>query len=212
VSLTELANACGTDKGDWQGFMPLYEKYLPDCDEPVNLLELGVYQGQSMRLWSRHFRNAWSEIIGIDLDLTQCPPMFDNRVSLVQADQADAIVADQLLADDMFDVIIDDASHISSKTIAAFHVWWPRLKPGGLYVVEDTHCSYDTKHYGYESAGPPPQLGKLRMNLATTMNFLKRLADDVNWDHHGRRRFPAHFEDLAYVHFYPGICFIGKKP
>ena len=31
----------------------------------------------------------------------------------------------------------------------SFAAWWPLVVPGGLYVVEDTHTSYDTEHYGY---------------------------------------------------------------
>ena len=35
------------------------------------------------------------------------------------------------------DLVIDDASHLYGPTMASFEVLFPRLRPGGLYVIED---------------------------------------------------------------------------
>ena len=37
----------------------------------------------------------------------------------------------------MFDLIVDDASHLYRPTLASFEVLYPRLRPGGTYVIED---------------------------------------------------------------------------
>jgi len=203
--------------------MNYYPKYLPPQDKPITLVELGVYQGASMKLWGTRFTNRDTRIIGIDIDLSQVPKvknpwpgkMWDlpENVELWQADQADP---DMIAQAHEVDVLIDDASHFSSKTIASFHVWWPVIKPGGMYVVEDTHCSYDVHHYGPRESGPPLALPSARiprhprLEKVTTMEFLKRLSDDVNWNYHGYDRFNPLYQDVGYVHFYPGITFIGK--
>jgi len=49
------------------------------------------------------------------------------------------------------DVLIDDASHLQRNQQANLGRLFPFVRPGGLYVVEDMHCSfitgYDTKPY-----------------------------------------------------------------
>lgn len=42
----------------------------------------------------------------------------------------------------MFDIILDDGSHISEHIITSFTTLFSELKPGGLYVIEDTQTSY----------------------------------------------------------------------
>lgn len=210
MNLETYADICGTDKGAHQGFMPIYERYLPAADSPVLLVELGVQQGHSMKMWGDHFTHKHSRIIGVDIDLSQMTrPDLSRRVRVYQGDQADKYLADAVAGMRPANVVIDDASHISAKTIASFKVWWRYVKPGGLYVVEDTHTSYDTEYYGYSSARQPHWPPEY--NLPTTMEFLKRLADDVNWNYHGFERFIPLYRDVAYVHFYPGITIIGKK-
>ncbi|ABE67616.1 methyltransferase [Mycobacterium phage Wildcat] len=214
MNLPELADMCGTDKGAHQGFMLWYERYLPGPDHPVNLLELGVYKGESIKMWLKYFRHREAQIFGIDIDFSRMDPTLacDPRFYFSEWDQADPEAVQWY---PYMDVIIDDASHISQKTIASFDIWWPLVMPGGLYVVEDTHCSYDVDYYGMASAAEPERdcylsgLGASRPK--TTMAFLKRLADDVNWNIHGYDRFQPLYTDIAFVHFYPGICFIGKK-
>jgi len=133
-------------------------------------------------------------------------------VKTYKGDQACSILAEKIVNVRKAHIVIDDASHLSSKTIASFETWWPRVRDGGLYVVEDTHCSYDTDYYGWsESSVPGLDAPNTPHYKFTTMGFLKRLADDVNWNYHGYNRFEPLFRDIAFVHFYPGITFIGKK-
>lgn len=64
-----------------------------------------------------------------------------------QADEA-GLTSLALLAGG-FDIVIDDASHDPSKTDASYHMLWPYVKPGGLYVVEDCQASgfYGNTYY-----------------------------------------------------------------
>lgn len=219
MNLSEYADVCGTDKGTHQGFMKYYPKYLPAYDAMTVLVELGVYEGGSMTLWHTRFTHPGTRIIGVDIELRGEALMKMRKMYNVELYEGDQATVPERLARNFSygaDIVIDDASHFSSKTIASFHTWWPHVRPGGLYVVEDTHCSYNTDHYGERESAPPVELPSARaprfprMGVATTMEFLKRLADDVNWNYHGYNRFNPLYEDIAYVHFYPGICFIGK--
>ena len=56
-------------------------------------------------------------------------------------DQADkdavAKVLDDELGNESIGLVIDDASHIYEATLASFEVVFPRLKEGGMFIIED---------------------------------------------------------------------------
>jgi predicted O-methyltransferase YrrM len=57
-----------------------------------------------------------------------------------------ARVLDDELGNKSIDLVIDDASHIYEATLASFEVIFPRLKEGGLYIIEDwaaDHLSHE---------------------------------------------------------------------
>lgn len=114
-----------------------------------------------------------------------------------------------------FDVIIDDGSHKSRDIISTFKFFFPRLKPGGLYVAEDLHCSYWSGWQG----------GLWRKDSA--MEFFKSLVDIPNSEHWGVhlpksfsidtfKRGPkykirlADFADIESITFYNSMCLITK--
>ena len=49
------------------GFIELYQKYFADFkDKKINILEIGIGDGDSLRIWREYFVNA--NICGIDID------------------------------------------------------------------------------------------------------------------------------------------------
>ena len=40
------------------------------------------------------------------------------------------------------DIVIDDASHLLAPSTATFEMIFPRLRPGGLYILEDWSCAH----------------------------------------------------------------------
>ena len=49
----------------------------------------------------------------------------------------------KLSSGDKYDIIIDDASHISDGIQISLAFLFPYLKNGGVYIVEDLHCARD---------------------------------------------------------------------
>jgi hypothetical protein len=43
----------------------------------------------------------------------------------------------------MYDLFIDDASHISEQMVEMFGNVWDQIRPGGYYVIEDLKCTYN---------------------------------------------------------------------
>lgn len=125
-------------------YLKTYETYFaPLADDPVRLLELGVHEGGSLRMWSDYFPNG--VIAGIDN--LACPVDDDSgRIRVFQGQQQDTEFLDRVAAEVApggFDIIIDDASHIAEWTkISFWHLFTRHLKPGGLYVIEDWGVGY----------------------------------------------------------------------
>lgn len=202
-SLSDLAAKYGTDKLD-HGYIPHYERHLPFG--PITLLEVGVWEGASLRMWRDYYSSHESQIVGVD---KHDRDIKIDGVKIIIQDQDDEIgwhCLGQLAGG--FDVIIDDASHISSKTIATFTQTWPWLAPGGLYVIEDLQTSYDVENYGKREACSDPR-GKTSGGRLTAMQFCKRLADEVNRHEFGSSHRMGF--DVGAISFYPNICFITKE-
>jgi hypothetical protein len=68
-----------------------------------------------------------------------------------------------------FNLIIDDGSHRSLDVINSFINYFPLLKPGGVFVIEDTHCLYQ-KNFG----------GGV-LNAHSAISFFKKLVDITNF-------------------------------
>ena len=51
-------------------------------------------------------------------------------------DRVGAIVADEF-GDEPLDLVFDDASHRYGPTLASFETIFPKLRPGGTYIIED---------------------------------------------------------------------------
>lgn len=116
-------------------YAAVYETYLrPWRRRRFTLLELGVYRGESLRMWRDYFPKA--TIVGLDIDpqAASRSPGFDVYVG----SQADTELLDRVLREHSpIDVVIDDASHINELTVASFRHLFPRVSPGGLYFIED---------------------------------------------------------------------------
>jgi SAM-dependent methyltransferase len=122
----------------------LYDRYFAELEErSITLLELGVYTGESIKVFASYFKNG--KIIGVDLEDRGADFSGYRNVVFALGDQRNAEQLNQICAThapDGVDIIIDDASHYGSWSLMSYSVLYPHLKPGGLYVVEDWTTGY----------------------------------------------------------------------
>lgn len=219
LSLDQIAIKHGTDKSsEMHDYTAVYDPLLKGLrNQPITLLELG-WGGQedpdgggaSARMWREFFPKA--TIIVID---NEPKNVTDEGIIFRQGSQDDYDFLNGL-ADEFgdFDVIVDDASHLSSLTIRSFEILYRRLKPGGVYAVEDTHMSYHDFYYGKSEACADPE-GRLPGGRRTWLQFAKRLSDEVNFK--GRGDFDLFPEGfwwgywLESVSFYFNLTVIRKR-
>ena len=87
-------------------------------------------------------------MVGIDIDPACAGFRPETNISILIDDAGDKVAIDRMLGDAKFDIIIDDASHRSDHVVSTFNACFGRLNCGGLYIVEDLHCSYRSFHGG----------------------------------------------------------------
>ncbi len=121
------------DKGTLHNYIETYDKLFgPFRQKPISLLEIGVEQGHSLRMWRDYFPEA--RITGIDIkrpkqDITGC--WFHI------CDQSNPESLEETFKDTEFDIIIDDGSHVLEHQIISRECLFKKLKKGGLYIIED---------------------------------------------------------------------------
>lgn len=198
-NLKKLAKEFKTNKYDL-GYIDIYEKYFENIkDDKLNILEIGIDKGPSLKVWSEYFINskiAALDIVPSDLKI--------KNVEIFTGDQTDKIFLDKIISKyKYFDIIIDDGSHISKHVIKSFEILFDHLKEGGLYMIEDLHYSYY------------PRYGGSRLNLKkknTSLNFLKKLIDSINYENFDRPFYKNsnYNGKISNINFYQNCAVIIK--
>ncbi len=204
MTLDELFKREGADKQTgMHGYAPVYEElFEPRRHEPLTLLEIGVYQGASIRSWLEYFPIA--RIIGVDCDAQFLS--FSERYEFFHGRQEDPKFLDGVRkAAGPFDIVIDDGSHRPNDQRVSFMELWPVLRPGGYYVIEDIQCWFDQAQSPAYTAEAPV--------------FLWTMAATVNWhgvQYLGRpgtaQEIDAWDPAFDWVRIHKGLLIIHKKP
>ena len=165
----ELASLAGsTDKGMHDhGFVEVYERFFFQYRyKQIRILEIGIYNGDSLKLWSNYFAQA--SIFGIDV--VPKPEVDSEQIKTYIADQADRAQLQRFIDTHGgdFDIIIDDGGHSMQQQQVSFGFLFPFVKPGGYYVIEDLHTSIPSQHPEFS---PTPETSTLVM----IENFVKKM-------------------------------------
>jgi hypothetical protein len=182
-------------------YFDVYERHFaPFRNTPVNVLEVGIYQGGSLRMWKDYF-GPQASIFGFDIN-PHCKSLEEEGVSISIGNQEDKTdlrqLADRLPA---IDILIDDGGHLPRQQINTFEVFYPRLSENGIYLCEDLHSSYLKDHKG-------------GYKKATFIEYAKDLIDQLNaWHSETDRLVVNDFTRSTYgLHFYESMLVIEKKP
>jgi len=221
-SLDRLARFYRTDKSSLiNGYSPHYERHLgPRRFERLLLLEIGVggcanlhAGGNSLHAWRDYLPRA--TVVGFDV-FRKDLPFLGRRVHLVQGDQSSPDDLARIV--DRFgppDVVVDDGSHVGTDVIASFTYLFDRMRPGGIYVVEDVFFSFEEKYRGSTDPGPGTSLGLLDDLLRSLQYRHGHMVERAELDSSLRQRgrgdaFARAAAGVDAIHVYPGIAFIEK--
>lgn len=165
----------------WEIYLEHYERlFKPYRNKPIHLAEIGVQNGGSLETWAEYFPKA-KRIVGVEIDPKFSGLTFDKPIELHIQDGKTPVLGS-------YDIVIDDGSHISDDMVSLFKAWWPLVKTGGLYIVEDLHTMWMP---GYGTGAHM---------------FFANMVNDVN------REFSGQGYDISGLEFYNSMVVIHKGP
>jgi hypothetical protein len=203
-----------TNKITHHGYQRFYDYFLiPIKNNKMNVLEIGVDDLRSLKMWLDFFPNAY--IYGIDINKKD---YNYNRGTIFQGDQSkkkDLVKIVKEIGKCKF--IIDDGSHVPKHQLLSFNYLFKEcLEFGGIYIIEDVETSYwkNSTLYNY-----PINAGYLdeKNNI---VEIFKNIVDIVNREFltEENKNFlqkykKIDYDNLKYISMitFGGNCIIIKK-
>jgi predicted O-methyltransferase YrrM len=161
-TLCRLCAESGTDKcpynlhGHRHPYSVPYSLFFePLKNKPIKFAEIGVFRGASLRAWRSFFTNPNARIFGYDRDIPNLEFIATMGLPNVALDTMDASKSESIREKlqqatqdgELFDVILDDASHDPADQCEVIKTALPFLKQGGLLIIEDIFRERPTKPY-----------------------------------------------------------------
>lgn len=161
--LTQLADLLGSDKGTRLSghlYTRIYDKFFKRLrHSPISLLEIGLmrtdidarrwgnaaegnslassFGAPSLEMWRTYFPNA--TLYGFDID--DFSNVKIDGCTILRGDVGSRDSLRELIRtiSNPIDIVIDDASHASHHQQLSLGLLFPKVAPGGMYVIEDLH-------------------------------------------------------------------------
>lgn len=140
ISLHTIGLKNKTDKSYLHNYLDFYETHLSQYkNEKIRILEIGIGDGASLKMWEEYFPNA--EIYGVDINKKCLSYKYTSgRVKTLIGDQSNRTFLNGIQGE--FDIIIDDGGHTMSQQMISFGCLFKKLKKEGVYIIENLHTSF----------------------------------------------------------------------
>jgi hypothetical protein len=170
---------------------------------PRRILEVGMWDGGSLALMNELYQPE--VLIGVDLAARGDSPYFSEYVEAHPdtrfltrwgVDQGDSSALRSVLreaADPSLDLVVDDGAHLYGPTKAAFEELFPRVRAGGLYIIED---------YGWAHL-PEFQTVELWANQRSMADFTHELVQMMTSEDGGA---------IAKITYLPSLVVVERGP
>lgn len=140
MSLEALADNTRTDKNTTHSYLPLYENLLMGKrDSARNVLEVGIYQGGSIKLWSDYFSNATVHAVDI-MDDGNVWEAIKHKERIVLYTSSDAYCTEFFTANFLnlkFDVLLDDGPHTLESMKSFIRLYSQIMADDAILIIED---------------------------------------------------------------------------
>ncbi len=186
----------------WEHYLDIYQHYFSQYqDKKINLLEFGVFQGGSLQLWKNFFGKDVN-IFGVDIDL-RCENFNEEQIQIIIGNQEDEIFLKEISENlPELDIIIDDGGHTMLGQNLTLKHMWPRLRMGGLFVIEDLHTSYWPEFHG--------GFGKKETFIET----IKNIIDSIHARHSRDldiHKVNEYTSTVGAIHVYDSVVILEKR-
>lgn len=185
----------------WWHYFETYEYFLKKYrNNPIKMLEIGVFRGGSLQMWKEYFKED-SLVVGIDID-PQCKSYEEEGIKICIGSQNDPEFLKAVAKKyGPFDVVLDDGSHQVEHQITSFEVLFPEVRNGGIYICEDIHTSY------------LPEYNGMFRGKDTFIEYSKNWIDDLHKQHVDKRnqKFISQYADeIRSCHYYENMVILDK--
>lgn len=206
-SLDEIGVTTGTDKGSsHHDYLVWYEETLKLLrNEKFLMIEIGVGHGGSLAMWGEYFHNA--TIIGLEIHPEKPQPNKWPNTQVRFGDASRLEFLDDVIAE--FGrplIVLDDGSHFWHHQIETLRYLWPRVTPGGMFIMEDVSTSFP--HFipvfkGHSNISTYDYLNKLNRWVVGNRYMENEQPDDGF--------ISNYWPTVRSIHFYRGTCIIHKR-
>lgn len=164
-------NTRGRQVHKWQHYFDIYHRHLKRFrGRKVKVVEFGVSLGGSAQMWREYF-GPRAQLYGVDC-YHKCKQWETDWFQVFIGDQADRGFLKRVANEvGPVDVVIEDGGHYPHQQVATFEEFYPLIRPGGVFLIEDLHTSYWPEFAG--GLGKPD----------TFMEYSKPLVDQLNAYH-----------------------------
>lgn len=209
--LQELGKIYNNDKvNEYHSFsgktyMDIYSMYFnPVKDSNITMLEIGIRDGSSLRIFRDYFKKG--KILGLDIDPRTA--FKENRIVTYIGSQSSPEIINKIFEENpQINIVLDDGSHVNELTIASFKLIFERLPKGSIYIIEDLSCSYleDSLEEGIKIGHWPG----MHLN-DSTVKMVNRRSDMNGFFLKLIEEMDARKGEVEYVHFWSQLCVIKK--
>jgi 23S rRNA U2552 (ribose-2'-O)-methylase RlmE/FtsJ len=185
----------------WVHYFEIYETFFHKYrNKEVVILEIGIYQGGSLKMWQNYF-GKHAKIIAIDIN-PLCKQFEGENIQIFIGSQEDKEFLQRVKAQiPKVDILIDDGGHHMNQQITTFEQMYDHVKDDGIYLCEDLHTSY------WEAYGG----GYKKKN--TFLEYTKNFIDFLNaWHSRTPELVISDFTRSTYaIHYYDSVIVIEKR-
>jgi hypothetical protein len=142
MSLEEIVDNLRTDKNTTHSYLPLYQKLLLSKKETAkNVLEVGIFNGGSIKLWNDFFTNA--NVYGIDImNIENVWGGIKNIKKIILHTSTDAynnnfFITHFLNKNIKCDFMLDDGPHSLESMKKFIKLYSQIMTDDGILIIED---------------------------------------------------------------------------
>jgi cephalosporin hydroxylase len=141
MSLESIVDNSRTDKNTIHSYLPLYQKLFGSKQETAkSILEIGIWNGGSIKLWHDFFPNA--TVYGLDIidprpewnDIINTPGIILNKFDAYNPEVVNQYFIQPNIR---FDIMIDDGPHSLDSMKKYIQLYLPLMTDDGILIIED---------------------------------------------------------------------------
>ena len=131
------------DKGHNHSYLDFYDKYFDPYRSGASILEIGVMTGGSLLLWQQYFDIVVLKGLDLRTGFNQ-DFAWQDHIRATWCWGVDSTDPAQVPDLAQYQFVIDDGLHTLAGQWSTFENYWPMVKPGGTYFVEDIESQANT--------------------------------------------------------------------